>query len=505
MAGPAPSPPRRARLLAAAFLLLAACPQGGGTPDAGPVDAGPTCAARADCEGGLVCTDGQCTECEYDRECEGNELCDPVKRVCEYLPCYGGDCTVHADCSLGEFCVQGLCLKAEGSSSGGDCPVVTPCAKDTDCPEGLACNGRTLVCEKPVPCTSDANCEGDLYCDVALGKCRQGCTAETASDVCPTGFSCDSGRCVECTADADCGAGLTCQAELGRCVGSATCFTDRDCQRPLVCNRQTGKCTTQPPPCLSNEDCLTGEVCDLRAGACVTAECTPDALEPDDTLATAAPVDPGLLSNLTLCPGDADYYRLALGAGDRVSLTLNPPPLSGANFEMRLWDPRPQVVASSNNLQIDYTVLEAGDYGLEIATADARATYGLQYLVARGVPCEDDGYEPNDAFTEAASLGEGTFVNLTKCPGDGEWYVVAVPRDRGVHVELSYDPLAGDLDLYVYDSDGTTLLGKSATADPVETVDVASASAGRVFVEVRSDDRVSTQYDLTVALTEAAP
>ena len=495
-------PGARAMALAAAALLLglAGCkPASSGAGDGGTDAGAAECQSRADCTGGLVCKGGQCVGCQRDRECKADEICNPVKQICEYRPCFGGQCQTHADCPLGQFCVQGLCRKPSGTTSDG-CPGVTPCATTADCPEGFKCNPGTLVCEENVGCYGDAACPDGYYCNLATHGCEQSCTQASASSVCPATYTCASGRCVECTVDADCGAGLTCDATAGRCAGAATCFSDRDCVHPLVCNKATGQCTDQPPLCVSDADCLKGEVCQIRTGLCISAACLPDALEPNDTEASAAAVQPGLYSNLTLCGGQPDWFKLDLGAGDQVSLTVSPPNLAGTNFTTVLYDPTGTQALGSGSLQVDTSAPAAGTYPFVVRSTDARDDYTLRILVSRGTPCEDDAYEPDDSFTAAAPLDAGTHVNLMKCPNNADWYLVAVPRGQSLTATLRSDPTQGPLELDVYDSDGTTLLAKTTTTAPAEQVTVTDSSAGRVFLQVVAASTTQNAYDLDLVL-----
>ncbi|MDF1564550.1 MAG: PPC domain-containing protein [Deltaproteobacteria bacterium] len=478
----------------------AGCPRGNGNADggldAGPdagVDAGIPCTDRTGCEDGRVCVEGFCEDCLRDRQCLGTELCNPVIHRCEFIPCFGGDCEAHGDCALGEFCVQGLCRLPAGDP---ECGTVRACGNDTDCEADERCNEQTLVCELDTGCFSDGACAAGTYCDLGTNTCRQACTAETELEICPDAWNCVSGRCVECSADADCGTGLTCDLLAGRCAAQATCFTDRDCVRPLVCNRATGQCTDEPPPCVSNDDCLPTEVCEIRSGLCVDAECLPDALEPNDLISEAAPVSPGLISNLTLCNQEDDHYLVSLGAGDRVSLTVNPPALSGSNYSARAFDPTGTSVIATGNLQLDFIAAVTGDHPLLVTATDLRGTYSIQLLVSRGIPCEDDGNEPNDGFTAATLLQPGSLFNLQRCASNDDWYEVLLERGRSGTVRLQHDPLEGDLDLSVFDSDGVTLLGRSATADPEEVVNLTTTSAGRAFIQVTGSARSEAAYDL---------
>ncbi len=475
-------------VLFAALVLAFAC-SGNGKNDNNDVPVPGECADRDECDEGMICLDGYCTHCSRDRDCLEYEQCDPVRLICVPLDDWGLDCDTHDECALGEFCVQGLCRSGD---------EVTPCANDAECPAGRYCNMDRLVCEEDLGCFDDSRCPEDYYCNTGTGRCERSCTEETAEELCPEGFICHGGRCVECVEDDDCGAGLTCDPDAGRCRGEDHCFSDRDCLRPLVCNRKTGQCTEQPPPCVSNQDCITGEACELRSGRCVSKDCVPDAFEPNGTMEEAAEIGPGLYSNLTLCGDEEDWFTTPLDAGDSISVTVSPPALGGSNYSVVLLSPGGERVLAHGNLQVDSTVDREGDYLIRVSTLDSRSTYGLQVLVSRGRPCDDDYLEPNDDVTEAAEIYEGAWYNLKKCPGNDDWFVVPHERGTTVQVTLVHEPLDGALDLVAYDSDGITLIAESATTEPVEIVVVDETSAGRFYIEVVGGRRVQNSYDLFV-------
>jgi len=378
---------------------------------------------------------------------------------------------------------------------------VRACGNNTDCHADELCNKRSLVCELDTGCFGDAACPPGSYCDLATNRCQSGCTPETEQQVCPGGWRCETGRCVECSSDQDCGAGLTCDLQTFRCGAASTCFTNRDCLRPLSCNRATGQCTETPPPCLSNEDCLPTEACEIRSGACVDAACLPDALEPNDTALlaqSAAPVAPGLLSNLSLCNQEEDWYRLQLGAGDRLSLTINPPALSGSNYLVRLYDALGSQLLAAGNLQIDYKTAAAGDALFQVSSTDLRGSYSVQILVSRGLPCDDDSFEPNNGLTQSKALLPGQYFNLMNCASNEDWFELALPRGSLGNLRLDYDPLLmGALELTVFDSDGVTPIASASQAQSPALLQLSSSSGGRVFARVRGAAQSEGPYDLS--------
>ena len=83
-----------------------------------------------------------------------------------------------------------------------------------------------------------------------------------------------------------------------------------------------------------------------------------------------------------------------------------------------------------------------------------------------------------------------------------------MPANLGVNVAETSDPVQGDLDLYVYASDGTTLLGQSATSNATELVQLgpSKVAGARVYALVQGGDtRSENQYTLAVVYRTDEP
>jgi hypothetical protein len=506
-----PSPARGLFYHAGLTLLVAALFAGGplgascgtnGQPDGGTdadaqADAG--CTKREDCPGGAVCVDGDCTSCTRDRDCRPTELCHPIKRACEFKQCWGDACATHADCPLGRFCVQGLCLDPDQPTAEG-CQVAI-CDQDLQCGEGQKCSPTNNVCEEDIGCQSDADCGAGLRCNPGTLKCEATCTDETSGELCPHGWSCVEGGCAECTSNDACGGSRTCNPITFRCEGFNFCQTSRDCTVPLVCNRGTRQCTERPGPCSSTDDCPLEEVCQLSTGRCVSAACAADRYEPNTSFDLAPEISPGDVSQLTLCQGDVDYFKLTLGRGDRIQTVVEVDPL--LNFSIELLDGAAALLAAGDYV-VDRTVNADGDYYLRCRSEDPYVKYGLRIMVSKGVPCDDDDDEPNNDRVHATPLSAGQYP-LALCAADADWYAVQVPRGQKLKVSLQHTPTEGDLDLYLYDSDGATLLDQSATAQEIEVVETATTTAGVAYVKVvGGTTSAQNTYDLFVTL-EAIP
>ncbi len=484
------------------FALIGALPVacGDGDGDGGGGSGGGSsggCTTDADCDDGLVCSDtGSCVGCTSDGDCGRAQRCDAASFTCVYRGGWGDECVAHADCPLGMFCVQGLCTPDEHTrmcGALGQCPPV-----DDDDPP-MRCNRALNVCEEDLGCFDGTDCLEGEVCNPGTAKCEPACTSETEAEVCQTREQCVDGRCVQCAEDSDCGPGLVCNVAAGRCAGANTCFTDRDCAAGKVCNRATSTCTAPPPPCDTNDDCLEDERCDLQLGRCLLKACQPDFDEPNDDQENAKAITAGDRTGLTVCGSEEDWYRIALRRGDRINISIEADILVAGGLDVQLRDAAGRELARDPFL-VDATVSQDGDYFLRIRTQDEQARYALHIIVVRGVPCDDDTFEENDESPQAAALPIGERRNLQACPADPDWYVVEVPAGRGLTVRLTHDPLEGDLDLMLFDSDASTPLDAARTTDPVETVRAAGVSGGRAYVLViPSDDRTQNAYDLSIA------
>lgn len=456
----------------------------------------PECSETKACAGGLVCQSGACVPCRRDRECALDELCHPIRRRCELRPCYGHDCKVHDDCELGLFCVQGLCLRP-GVTTAEGCQVIS-CAEGEACNEGQRCNTANLVCEEDLGCTADTDCAEGEACNVAAGRCEAACTAETAAAICGVKKVCNAGRCVDCVTNADCGGGLQCNLETNVCESLTSCLSNRDCEAPLVCNHVTKQCTVDPGPCLSAEDCASDETCQLATGRCVPASCLADRFEPNDTITAGKPLVMGSTPNLTLCRGDADVFKVALGRGDRIQVVVDVDPL--LDFEISILDATGAEL-DTGDLAADAVASVAGDHFVRARSQDAYVRYGLRATVARGVPCDADPEEPNEAFQAAAALPLGDSFGKTICPGDADWFAVSVAPGQQVEVSLGSAPLDGPLEIALFDSTGVKQLATSATSAELQTVRAIPLGGSRVYVRVKGvSPSVQNKYDLAVSV-----
>ncbi len=471
-------------------LCFAACP-----PSKPEVDAGrePECTARSQCDAGLVCTtDSYCAQCTTSGQCSVKEECNAESRLCALRSGWGAECATNDDCQLGSWCKQGLCLPRAQVS-------LCPGAQTTECPQGERCNQLTLVCEEDLGCSTDDDCSAGEICNTGSRACQPRCTVDTQAEICPAATRCVEEKCVQCGSDADCGPGLACDA-AGNCSAGTRCYTDRDCSVPLVCLVQTGACLPRAPSCRSDDNCAANQRCDVPSGRCIARDCQPDRYEPNNDETKAFGVSAGPYRDLTLCPGDVDWFSIALARGDQLGVNVDADPFSENNFATVVKDASGRNVAGGRFL-VSYVAPVPATYFVVISTVDPFQPYDVNFLKSRGTPCDDDALEPNDSAAQAVLLNTSRQADGRICPQDQDWFRATVPTGAtNVRASLTnYVAGNGLLRLCLFKSDGSTLLACSSEASPAITAPVASLNGTSVVVRVVGDtERIANSYTLSL-------
>ena len=464
----------------------------------------PECQARADCLGGLaggeLCVLGKCVGCTRSNQCRLSELCDPVQRLCTLRACFGDECAAHADCKLGAFCVQGLCLSPDHPRTvGSNTCAVQICGGNRDCNVGQRCNQRTFVCEQDLGCLAGSPCAASQACNPGSGLCEQGCTADTAVQVCGPLIPCSAGRCVQCASDVGCGPGLTCDLAAGICRGPSGCATSRDCEIPRTCDRATSTCALPRGPCASNESCAVDERCETRTGKCVPGACLPDRLDPAGDAAHAAKVAPGSYPLLTLCGREEDWFSLDLLSGDTVQVVADADPLG--SFDLQLRDAAN--ILDDEGFAVLRTIGTTGKYFVRARTNDASALYGLRVQVAHGAACPHNPPDPHPTALTALPLGAGPAYDFAVCPTEQTWFSLRPPAGQGVDLTFSLSPTAGGALVFsLFDSDGKSALAEDASGTSAPHLAAAHAAGELFFLRVMGETpSVRNRYDATVRFT----
>jgi hypothetical protein len=318
-------------------------------------------------------------------------------------------CDQDAACDQGQICDQGECVEG--------CRDNTGCSDGTICVEEACTQG----------CRDDAGCGTGQIC--VEEACAQGCRQDEA---CEMGQICVEESCTQgCRDDAGCEVGQICVE--GTCAQG--CRDDEGCGQGQLCLDQA--CQAQGVACRQDSDCNQGDVCN-QAQLCEAgqAPCEADALEPNDV--DAATLEPGTLSNLSICPGDVDRFQITASQEDTLALSVR---FTGANgaLEAALYRGQEELVAAQSDDQgasLSWVADADGVYTLVVRGADAqtRNSYALSLTRAAPQTCVDttlyadvdsDGYGDAEASQvqclEPDQAVEGLVSRAGDCGPQDAW------------------------------------------------------------------------------------
>ena len=224
---------------------------------------------------------------------------------------------------------------------------------------------------------------------------------------------------------------------------------------------------------------------------------------------------------LRLCAGDHDYYLVDLTTldVDRLTVTATFDHEAG-DLDVELLDsngdlacPLAQCSGDSSDDDEVFTTgrLERGLYVLHVYAFDPRHAndYSLR-LDVEGGGCEDDGLEPNDTTPTGTPMVMPSYrEELFLCEGDSDWFQVVTNAPLDLRVFAHFFHFAGDLNLFVFDSDSmmlndvvnpSPLLIEGMSTNNDECVIERDAPMGVYYIQVvGADQRMQAQYDIDIA------
>jgi hypothetical protein len=113
----------------------------------------------------------------------------------------------------------------------------------------------------------------------------------------------------------------------------------------------------------------------------------PDLFEPNNSIATAAPITQGQNLTAALCPvGDLDYYSFQVSQNDRINIVASH---NVFQITLTLINQAGNIVASTGNKQLNYTAVTGGLYKLKVSYSDiftSTPQYGLYMNIIKTTP-----------------------------------------------------------------------------------------------------------------------
>jgi len=236
------------------------------------------------------------------------------------------------------------------------------------------------------------------------------------------------------------------------------------------------------------------------------AACQDDPAEDNDTPATAKLLTGDSVQG-AICPGDPDWWRVALQCGEEVTVTLDTG--GTGDLDVGLWVPGDAtgdpLGSSATEDAIETFTVDAvpasGDYPLLVVGYPASVGQGTYTLgVTRSGGCQDDGTAGASASSAAPMEGEsGSLAPLALCCAD-DWFGATLGAGDQLLVDVSVTG-AGSAGLTIFAPDGTTQVTAEAPS-PTGAIAQATAQAAGVY-KVVVTGAVGTSYSIEWLVTPA--
>ena len=122
---------------------------------------------------------------------------------------------------------------------------------------------------------------------------------------------------------------------------------------------------------------------------------------------------------------------------------------------------------------------------------------GASGMLTVPTPCTDDTREENDNAQQPSAITLGGMYNLEVCPNDPDWFAVTAGASGDLTARIQFTNADGDLDLHVYDSTGSTLLGNSSSVTlDAEEVTIPAAAGSSYLLLVKGFNGSTNAYTL---------
>ncbi|MFX0074460.1 MAG: pre-peptidase C-terminal domain-containing protein [Candidatus Hermodarchaeota archaeon] len=198
---------------------------------------------------------------------------------------------------------------------------------------------------------------------------------------------------------------------------------------------------------------------------------------------------------------DPDWYEIYIDPGDEhVIVKVTFTHIDG-NIDIGLFNSSLSLltynISTTDNEIIDYIVPSSGVHFLLVTGENRGNKYDLWW---DDLSSTDDNYEENDAYTSAFDLSthKNTWLRNVDDYGvqmDEDWYEISIdPGYEQLIVDLIFDHTADDLDLEIYDSSGTIVIGSTSSTDN-ERINYVLPSAGIYYIRVFGNN-IGNEYDL---------
>jgi hypothetical protein len=236
--------------------------------------------------------------------------------------------------------------------------------------------------------------------------------------------------------------------------------------------------------------------------------CTPDALESNDSPASAPLIGAGEYAGLSICANDYDFFRLEVATGMVLKATALHSATDG-DLDLYLLGSDGSTFldaaeTSSNEETVGGNVTAGGTFYLLVAGyLGATNSYNLAVTIeSQGSTCFEDSLAPNQYQDEAVMLPPGTYTQLVACPGKEDWFAIGLNGFETLTVDVAGN--SGSLLLSLFAPGSTVPLCSGTPSGGHLTLACDIPAPGNYTYLVATTAAVAEPYDVEVLVSEDA-
>lgn len=164
--------------------------------------------------------------------------------------------------------------------------------------------------------------------------------------------------------------------------------------------------------------------------------------------------------DLYLCPGNPDFFKLPMNAGETLVVNTQPKKKGGftPDFTLEGAEKRPAARQAMVTTKHDGTVFI---HVLPKGVPEEGKPYKLTVQVIPPCPQGDDKFEDNDTLATAKPLKKGKNM-MRACPNDPDYFSISVPKGKDQDITVTVPRGQGPLSVTLYDGQANVIQPKYA-------------------------------------------
>ncbi len=230
-----------------------------------------------------------------------------------------------------------------------------------------------------------------------------------------------------------------------------------------------------------------------------------DAFEDNDLQSQAWPISTGTYNSL-VC-GDDDWFNITVTAGSTLYVDIYFSQ-SVADLDLQLYNASGLLNSSAgvtDHEGVSFKSLVTSPYSFRIFRYwNYQSPNSYNMIISIFTPAVDDNYEENDVIEDAKYTSPGVYPSLISRYGDYDWYYLSVSAGNTLTVDITFNHLIADLDLYLYDTLGIEVNRSASASQDIEIVSYKVTSGGYYYIRVLNYYGSPNTYTMTITVGQTS-